>query len=420
MKTTFHRFLLTGCIVLPMAAFLSSAAAQEAVPGTPVDSLSLLRAVLGEKRQDRLRMERMLEALNVVDSVYKVHYPTWMVKDDDLRERINRAFRLRFPDVQRDATVTVIANPESTELLELSVGSAVMGRRDTQVHLSDSLRAKILSADYDLENIDRTPHKPRTTLTFGVPPKFAGVTASAFGAGVIFNNGWGLEARLGFDEIGYHFWSSGALRVMAIFDRFKLGVIAPMRFGAPGSFEQIEPLSIRPRRLNGPKGISGEFEQPFLTEAVGAKFSIGELTHVTNPANIVDRDNIYYLHTIAQLYYSRRDTPFGKDHVFTLTGGVGYHQVARGESSSGFKIDKHDKTDFASPVLKVEYTRQGSNMYSIGVQYYSSIIYVHTWLELVKNFIFVDMKYYAPIVRGPKPWEQSYFFMVSPRIQVIY
>ena len=406
--------------MLWMVAGSAPTTAQVSQPAAPIDSVSLFRSVLEEKRQDKLRMERMLEALNVVDSVYKVHYPTWVVKDDDLRERINRAFRLRFPDVRRDATVTVIVNPESTELMELSVGSAVMGRRDTQVHLSDSLRSKILSADYDLENVDRTPSKPRTTLTFGVPPKFAGITASAFGAGLLFSNGWGLEAKLGFDEIGYHFWSPGALRVMAIFDRFKLGVIAPMRFGAPGTFDQIEALSIRPRLLNGPKGISGEFEQLFVTEVVGAKFSIGELTHVTNPANIVDRANIYYLHTIAQLYYTRRDTPFGKDHVFTLTGGAGYHQVARGVSPLGYKIDTDEKTDFASPILKVEYTRQGSNMYSIGVQYYSSIIFVHTWLELVKNFIFLDVKYYAPIVRGPKPWEQSYFFMVSPRIQVIY
>jgi hypothetical protein len=41
-------------------------------------------------------------------------------------------------------------------------------------------------------------------------------------------------------------------------------------------------------------------------------------------------------------------------------------------------------------------------------------------VEIVKNFLFVDLKYYTPVGRDPHPWEQKYFFMISPRIQITY
>jgi hypothetical protein len=56
----------------------------------------------------------------------------------------------------------------------------------------------------------------------------------------------------------------------------------------------------------------------------------------------------------------------------------------------------------------------------VNLQYYGMLIFAHGWLEFIKNFLYLDIKYYSPIIRNPKPWEQPYFFMVSPRIQVIY
>lgn len=59
-------------------------------------------------------------------------------------------------------------------------------------------------------------------------------------------------------------------------------------------------------------------------------------------------------------------------------------------------------------------------MFGASLQLYSSILHLKGWVELIKNFMFIDLQYYTPFVRDPKPWEQSYFFMVSPRFQVIY
>ena len=79
-----------------------------------------------------------------------------------------------------------------------------------------------------------------------------------------------------------------------------------------------------------------------------------------------------------------------------------------------------EKNDFISPIVRVEYRHNGSNMFGATVQYYSGIAYIKGWVEIIKNFLFIDMQYYSPFLRDPKPWEQSYFLMVSPRIQIIY
>jgi hypothetical protein len=391
----------------------------EPVAATSVDSVTMLRNVLEEKKNDRERMERMLASLNAVDSVYKVHYPTWVVQDADLRERIYRTFRMRYTDVPSDTTVTVVANPDADEILEISIGSVVMGRRDTHVNLSDSLHKEILAAKYPMRVINPIPVKPRAYLLFGSRPKFAAISVSAFGAGLLFSDGRGVEVKLGHEEIGYHFWSTGDFRAMAVFEQLKIGLIIPFRYGRT-EVANPEPLSIRPRRLSGAKGVSGEFDYPFSSQLVGARLSVGELNSVSNPELLTNLQQFYYIHTIAQLFYSRQEMFSAGEHLFTFTGGLGYHQIALGETKQNGRITATQKVDFASPILRAEYVHQGGKMYGLGVQYYSGILHVKGWVEFVKNFIYVDVQYYSPAFRGAKPWEQTYFFMISPRIQLIY
>ncbi len=384
-----------------------------------VDSTRILLTTLEEKRADKERMDRMLEALNTVDSVYKMNYPTWIVLDEDLRERIYKAFLLRHYDVSRSEDIQIVANPDANEILEISVGAARMGRRDTYVTLSDSLHNEILTGDYARRAVNPLPERPRMGLSFGAQPRFASVYASAFGAGILFSNRWGLETRMGFEEIGYHFWSTGGLRAMAIFDQFKIGVMVPFTFGAIASAEP-EPLDVRARRLSGAKGFTAEFDVPFESEVIGAHLSVGDLTRVTNYNLLTDSSGSYYLHTVSQIRYSRQETLGGGSHILILTGGLGFHQVGFGEVQHDGTIRTTEKQDFLGPILRVEYRHQGSNMFGASVQYYSSIMYIKGWVEHIKNFLYVDMQYYSPFLRDPKPWEQPYFLMVSPRIQVIY
>jgi hypothetical protein len=364
-------------------------------------------------------MERMLGALNMTDSVYKLRYPSWVILDEDLKERIYRSFRMRSHRVLREKPVTVVTNRDAGEILEISVGSEVMGRRETRMNLSDSLHNEILAGNYARQVADPVPLTPPGRQLPSERPRLMSVSASAFGATVLLSNAWGAEVRLGHDEIGYHFWSTGSFRAMAIFDQLKVGIVAPLKYGRSHP-DIVEPLSIRPRRLSGPKGFAAEFRQPFNAEALEARFSIGEITKLTNPELLTDVSRSYYIHTIAQLSYFRREMLDGGRHVFNLAGGAGFHQIALGETQTAGRIVAIEKHNVFSPVVRVEYIRNDMHMYGLGLQYYGSILFASGWVELIRNFFYLDLKYYAPVFRGPKPWEQSYFFMISPRIRVAY
>jgi len=84
------------------------------------------------------------------------------------------------------------------------------------------------------------------------------------------------------------------------------------------------------------------------------------------------------------------------------------------------KVNVVDKAEFTSPILRVDYARLGDRLYGGSVQYYSSILYLSGWVEVIRNFLYVDVKYYTPVFRDPEAWEQKYFFMISPRIQITY
>jgi hypothetical protein len=413
------RLHMLGVATVISVFWTSAAQAQQTeVKGQSLaDSISVLRSIMEEKRNDRVRLETMLSALNAVDSIYKVHFPTWVVLDEDLRQRIYKAFRGHFSKMPVDTAVIVIANPEHSEILQISIGSAVMGPQETHVVLSDALRHDILQSDYPLRQTV-PPAKERKRILFGAKPLVVSMDASLYGAALLFGNGWGIELKIGHDEIGYPFWSTGDARMMAVFDRLKIGVMIPLNFGTQQA-RILDPLAIRPRKLNGATGISAEFNQPVNSDVVGARFSVGELNKYVS-GQLTDETRPYYLHTIGQLFYSHRIALQGDGHFLNVSAGAGYHQVVRGEVLPDSRIVATEKSNFFSPIFRLDYVRQGEEMYGVTLQYYSSIIYVSGWVELIKNFVYFDVRYASPIVRAPKPWEQPYFYMISPRFRLVY
>lgn len=389
-------------------------------PAVVPDTLAALRRKLADKQSERIRLERMLAALNTVDTVYKAHCPTWIVLDEDLKYRIRKLFQMRFPDLAaQDSDIVVITSPRQSQILEIAAGKAVMGRRDVRVNLSDSLNDEILSGRYPKRTVEPAPPPTQNSMLFGYTPRFAALSMSAFGATLLFNNGRGIEVRLGDEQIGYHFWSTGSLQAMVLLEQLKLGIIAPFTYGN-GAPDHLEPLSIKPRKLTGSKGIAAEYNYPFQTEQVSASFKIGEIRGITNPDLLASSSAIYALHTVAQLTYSRQEFLGGGRHLITLKGGVGYHQIVEGKFVADGSLAATRKVDFASPIIAADYVHQGDILYGAGIQYYNSVIFAKCWIELIKDFLFVDLKYYAPVFRDAKPWEQPYFFMISPRIQVVY
>ena len=390
------------------------------------DTLQVLQAQLDNKRAERLSMERMIASLNTVDSVYKASFPMWIVLDEDLRERVCESFDSRFSNVRRDTDVVVVGSPDLKYILEISVGSQVKGRRDIAVNLSDSLSEELLSRSYHLQEFTPVPPRPKARTQFGVVPRFAAVSASAFGVNMLLSNGMGIEVKLGREEIGYHFWSTGDLRVMGIYDQFKLGLNFqfPSGLGTPGNI--VSPIAIRPRKMMGAKGVVMEYEYPLSDASFGGHLSVGENNSLSAGTNLfvneADSSYNYYVHTVIQGWYTRT-LRFGasEEHTLALSGGFGYLQIAAGLNiQSALRIVTIDKQDFYSPLVRVNYSHEAANSFGMNLQYYNSVIFAYGWVEFVKNFLYLDIKYYSPIIRAAKPWEQSYFFMVSPRIQVIY
>ena len=405
-------------ILLCAACGSAPARAQEIVE--EADSVAVLRKQLDEKRAERDRMKRILASLNAVDSAYKVQYPTWIVLDEDIRERILRAFRPRYPNLVPQSDIVVVANPDAREILEIRVGTTVMGRRETYLNLSDSLHRQILEGAYPKRTIDPRPLPPRAAMFPKRPPMFAALSASVFGASLLFSGGRGIELTLGHEEIGYHFWSTGDLRIMAVLNQLKIGLMVPFTYGLDKA-EVPSPLAIRDRLMAGARGISAEWEEPYGDQSFGANFSVGEVNKPGLQGILPSLDSVYYLHTVAQLRYNRSFTLGSPGHNLVLTGGIGYHQIALAQSTPGLnRLTAVEKEDFISPILRAEYTRDGPYRYSFAVQYYSGILYMKAWVELFRDFLFLEMQYYTPFLRDPQPWEHPYFFMISPRIQIAY
>lgn len=104
-------------------------------PAKPVDpETQALRDKLLKKRQDRAMLERIFQALNNVDSIYIVHYPTWIVRDEDIRQRVYRAFRNRMKFPSRDSELTVVTSPgmmKSSNSISAACGWGVKNRACT-------------------------------------------------------------------------------------------------------------------------------------------------------------------------------------------------------------------------------------------------------------------------------------------------
>jgi len=234
----------------------------------------------------------------------------------------------------------------------------------------------------------------------------------------MFSRGLGLEAVIGREEIGYHFWSSGDFGVRAIIYGLKLGALLPFPYGYKTQ-QPINPLAIKPALLVGSTGVSADYEYPFGDNKAGVRLSLGDMYLWSFQKKVPTGLSAYSLHATGQVYFARQAL-WGNDS-FTFTGGIGSHQVTMNEADEAQgKVDVTGKNTFTSPLLRVDYARLGERLYGGAVQYYSSILYLSGWVEVVKNFLFLDLKYYTPVFRDPEPWEQKYFFMISPRIQITY
>jgi hypothetical protein len=235
---------------------------------------------------------------------------------------------------------------------------------------------------------------------------------------------WGGEIKIGNDEIGFPFWSSGKMAFMATYKRVKFGFELPFPGGRFTS-ELFPPFTVKGRRLNGSRGIVGEFD----LGVVGGNLSVTRLTRndldaLTNPRDFA------YVSGILQAYYS-----FGisldPTNVVRVKIGAGVHRVEEASiqkvplDSSGTRFDQvimHGaQSHLASPYLKFEYVNKDvTDRFSASLQYYDLTFVMTGTMDIVKNVLSVELKYAWPISPDLKKWQNSDFIIISPRLRISY
>lgn len=372
---------------------------------------------LQKLRSERASLARVLGAMNVVDSAYLVHYPRWIINDDDLRERVYKTFRNRLKFPSHDSDLVVITTPERDDIIRLEMGDATLGREETRLYIGDNLRHSILAHDYPHTDIeDKVVSRKRPSILSDVADvSFEG---SLFGAKLQYSSGWGLEGRIGNEALGFPFWSSGTVEALLIIDRLKVGAIIPLASGLAST--DVGPFTLQGRKLNGAPGFALDYQHMISGGTFDLHFISCSLSKIDSSTSITDRADLYYIHSMAQATYASRLAAIENEHYFTLTLGIGYDQIGHGAIDSTNELNTFEKFNHISPVVRIDYQHIGSRTYGFGIQTYNSTALINGWIEMVKNFIYIDIKYSTPILRDPNPWENSYFIMVSPRIRLAF
>lgn len=94
-------------------------------------------------------LSRIFETLNAGDTVYTPFFPTWSVRDRELKIRIFSAFRNHEIVFSKDEPITIIATPDEQEIADIKIGKATFGRMYAKLVLSQDLHQAILARKYE-------------------------------------------------------------------------------------------------------------------------------------------------------------------------------------------------------------------------------------------------------------------------------
>lgn len=230
--------------------------------------------------------------------------------------------------------------------------------------------------------------------------------------GIRFSDQLGIEARLGNDDFGYSFWSSGNAAFLVNYKRAKIGVHVPFAGGrTPGRV--LDPFWT-PRRIDGTYGITGEFD--FVN--FGGSFIAG-LRRTDVNGTYVRPDSITTIRNMVQLWYSDVINDKPDANLFRYKVGVGFHQIGHDAlfNSGGTKPLSVETTEpptsYVSPYIKLEYVnRQSAKRFGGSLQYYNQWVLGDAWLEVIPNRLRLELKTGAPVFRKHKPWESTHFLML--------
>jgi hypothetical protein len=231
---------------------------------------------------------------------------------------------------------------------------------------------------------------------------------------------WGGEFRIGDDELGYPFWTSGIFKVGLNHQVLKVFFQGSLGMGKEkGSI-------LRSRLLEG--GMGGGIL--FDIDNFGGRVSFSDLTKKTDSFLKDDiNDSIHYYIPFAVLGYYTFTIPVSYEKLsgaLRIRAGAGYHQVIPAQvipnsyenrletvNNDVLGIKRQHKV---SPYVRFDYTLK-DNTGEAFVQFYNLSLLVGAaynftdWFGLEAKFAFWDL------FRARDKWEQPNFIMISPRIR---
>jgi hypothetical protein len=403
-----HKILaLSFSVILPLAGINTSLAQQ----------IETLRSKLQMEREELKSLERILLALNNGDTVYASYFPVWTVLDQNTKLSIYTAFRNRGKQFSEDERVTVIAQPNGKGIADIRIGNTSYGKLYASKSLDPELQRHVLRREYVL--VDEIPFGYRNTLskrTLAEKPSWIAANVSLFGGSMRFGNDWKIEGRIGSDELGYPFWSSGQIFLTAGYKSLKLGAYLPMH-GGVFDINAERPLSLKPRLLNGSTGATGSFEFEWdvvklnsdnvTYAAIGGAFAVGSLDRRRPEYLTTNLDSLYSINTMLQGYYALNYKFDDEKMLNAKVGGI-YHTVAlnRFEQNEILRYGTLKK-NFSSYIF-VEYKNSGADWFKLNATY-SRLLMFGAWAEIVPAYVYAEVKYSTQFLRAAKPWEQNYY-----------
>lgn len=451
-----------GCLSLPavssplhktegtIASVLENPAEQPAQQIAGIDSNAQLLDTLKALRQ---RIERLQTILDKVtfgpQSYYFTRMRSWVIPlSDALNDTISQYF---FEVLENDSSFTdargdiqVIATPEpSRDLVALFFtgnNKELKGQRlrqqlakkpdrnmyrqilesreysedkeliDRKFRIADLSAPKLVKDPdsvlvsferYGLSSID---HRKSTVVALRFPDN----------ARIHFGNMWGIEIKLGNDELGLPFWTSGNLAFMALYNQVKIGGHIPFKWGS----ERTGTLSTiwKPRNLNGTYGVTAEFDWAFAGGSLLFGFPRNDAD-----GTFADTNHIYYMKLAATLWYSFTVGINDKSNLLRFKAGFGVEQVghdALGRGIKGVSADSIYQYDvprvFWSPYFKVDYVNQQfARRFGASFQYFRDWGLGTLWMEIIPEQLRVEAKFCTAVTRERDPWEPPYFFTLS-------
>ncbi len=387
-------------------------------------------------------LQTILEASTIDRKMYyHAHVKAWYINNPALRDSLFYALMAIDSSIQSEAgTDAEVLATEDNDIIEVRFGTGIFKgitlkqalEKSTDKYLIQKVKESSLYSK-DIELRDTTFNIP-TIFDAGllsnenVLDKFSFVNThsnpepvnlrtdfSLYGISFRAGRMWGGDIRVGNDELGFPFWSSGKISFLIMYKQLKAGLELPFKGGRGNTDQFVVPVSSR--LLNGTRGFVGEFD----FGSYGGKLSFSKMSS-RDLASVTDPNNFYYI-TQEMLGYTSFGFLVTQTSMARLKVGIGHHQVRQGQVVTGTtdQFNEISKVSFSSMYFRFDFShRDADEAYGCGVQYYNATLLTSAWLQIVPELLQLEIKYSKPVLRPVRDWESADFIMLSPRLMLSF